>query len=88
MKTETRNIEQIVHDWLLTAGYDGLTDDAGCGCLLRNLRPCGSHMDGCYPAYDQGPKNGQDFCMERKPKNEFYGHVEYLEKIKNEKRKN
>lgn len=36
------NVEQIVREYLVANGYDGLANDNGeCGCDLEDLMPCG-----------------------------------------------
>lgn len=42
-------VRDMVRDWLLTHGYDGLAGD-DCGCLLSDLMPCDDPV-GCVPGH-------------------------------------
>jgi len=45
------NVRQIVKQFLLANGYDGLYND-DCGCALDDLIPCGSEsLSTCEPGY-------------------------------------
>lgn len=47
------NIRDIVREYLVTHGYDGLTGDAdwdSCGCGVDDLMPCGDPNSRCQPA--------------------------------------
>ena len=40
------NVEQIVTEWLVANGYDGLVGEE-CGCFVGDLMPCGLDSSGC-----------------------------------------
>ena len=41
-----KTVKIIVADWLKANGFDGLCNpDAGCGCLIGDLAPCGEGCD-------------------------------------------
>lgn len=47
-------VKDIIKDYLVANGYDGLyTDDCGCCCERENLMPCydGDYMLNCKPGY-------------------------------------
>ena len=65
-KTSPLDLVQLIRDWLLQQGYDGLYSD-DCGCFLDNLMPCSEpgNLTDCQPGYkipvcskfyDIGPK--------------------------------
>lgn len=59
---------EIVKAHLVANGFDGLVHvDAECGCLLDDLRPCGSDCSDCEPAYRGADENGEpgDWAMYR-----------------------
>lgn len=71
-------ISDIVEDWLIAHGYDGLVNsDYACGCLLGDTAPCGDGCADCAAAYrwpctpetcenndcDPDPKHPSPFCM-------------------------
>ena len=37
---ENPTVEEIVRDWLIEHGFDGLFDGKGCGCHVDDLMPC------------------------------------------------
>jgi len=43
-------IRDIVKDWLISHGYDGLCDFE-CGCGVDDLMPCDEPSLSCVPAY-------------------------------------
>lgn len=61
------NVEEIVKQYLIEHGYDGLcNDDGDCGCSLDDFNPCGELTCYCVAAYNHGTKD--DFIMmTRKP---------------------
>ena len=57
----SKDIRDIVAEWLETNGYDGLAGDA-CGCLLSDIMPCDyPSMYDCVPGY-KVPCPGGDEC--------------------------
>jgi hypothetical protein len=43
-----KTVKLIVADWLKANGFDGLCNpDAGCGCLIGDLAPCGEMSQHC-----------------------------------------
>jgi hypothetical protein len=40
------NVGQIVTEWLVANGYDGLAGEE-CGCFVGDLMPCGLDNSGC-----------------------------------------
>ena len=46
-------VQEIVKDWLVAHGYDGLaSDECGCGVDGKyGLMPCEECFDTCKPAY-------------------------------------
>lgn len=46
------NIHEIVKDYLIRNGYDGLCNpDIDCACLVTDLAPCCEDMFSCKPGY-------------------------------------
>ena len=45
------NVLQIVRWYLEKNGYDGLCDDDGCGCEIKDLAPCDRLGVYCKPGY-------------------------------------
>ena len=53
----TKNVKQIIAEWLHENSYDGLcTND--CGCQITDLMPCESPQDRCVPGYLRMCKEG------------------------------
>ena len=53
MEGTTPTVQEIIADWLLEHGYDGLYDDE-CGCRVGDLAPCcNSSVLNCRPGYLQ-----------------------------------
>lgn len=46
------NVVEIVTEYLIKNGYDGLYT-YNCGCCLGDLMPCDSPVDHCLPGYLQ-----------------------------------
>jgi hypothetical protein len=45
-------VREIVTQWLIDHGYDGLWNEAGeCACDLSDLIPCGGPCDECQAGY-------------------------------------
>lgn len=60
------DVIEIVKNWLLENGYDGLVDpDRECGCQISDLMPCGEGFEKCEAAHkkEADPKTGWDFLM-------------------------
>jgi hypothetical protein len=48
------DVREIVHEYLVAHGYDGLAHTegwSGCGCGLNDLLTCDEACDLCRPAY-------------------------------------
>lgn len=57
------NCIEIVKKHLVENGFDGLQNDAECGCELSDLVPCGNDFSMCTPGYKH-PGNGDfDFVI-------------------------
>jgi len=47
-----KTVEEIVKEWLVNHGYDGLcSPDESCGCGVDDLMPCGADCRNCMPAH-------------------------------------
>lgn len=58
-----KTVIDLVRQSLIDAGYDGLyNEDAECGCLLDDLRPCGNDFAECNPGY-KGASTEFDFTI-------------------------
>ena len=44
-------VSEIVREYLEHHGYDGLHDDAECGCKLDDLAPCDEMRSVCRAGY-------------------------------------
>ena len=51
------NVVEIVKDYLTAKGFEGLTDEDGCGCGIDDLIPCQNDQSYCIPAYEHLYKN-------------------------------
>lgn len=64
------DVREIVHEYLVAHGYDGLVHDDGtwdsCGCGLDDLNACDGPCFQCQPAYhitwDTCPFRAEDDC--------------------------
>ena len=46
------DVQEIIVQWLIEHGYDGLYDAGACGCELKDLFPCGGEsILYCSPGY-------------------------------------
>lgn len=55
-------VSDIVRDWLLSHGYDGLFSNEGeCACLANDLFPCGYTPRDCEAGYKM-PCPNPDEC--------------------------
>ena len=66
-----RTVKEIVKQYLIDHGYDGLYSDAGeCGCDLANLLDCDMAGTGqCKPGYKvEDPSDGFEYLIA--PKND------------------
>lgn len=51
-KAETKNLMDIVVEWLDLHGYDGLFHpDGDCACEKADIFPCGEPSINCQPGY-------------------------------------
>ena len=57
------NTQQIIQDYLVTYGYDGLYHDNECGCLLHDLAPCGCIPSTCKPGHKLPGDSEFDFYV-------------------------
>ncbi len=62
---EPKKLPDIVTEWMLTNGYDGLWCDAvPCGCLLGDLMPCDEPSPVCAAGYIGRPgPDDEDDCQ-------------------------
>jgi len=52
MKEDQIPVKEIVRQYLVRHGYDGLYSDLlECGCDLADLMPCDGNCHGCIPGY-------------------------------------
>lgn len=59
------DVKEIVADYLIANGYDGLFDGDDCGCEVADLFPCGC-VNNCKAAYKVVCNYGcgeYGFCM-------------------------
>ena len=60
-------LKEIVKDWLIQRGLDGLCDyDCECACGIDDLMPCDQPGTMCMAAFkeDADPSTGYDFMIE------------------------
>jgi hypothetical protein len=60
------NCKDIIKEYLIKNGYDGLYNENECGCFLKDLMPCGEAFSSCIPGYK---------CLCPDPFGEGYGTV-------------
>ena len=58
--SEPPTVIEIVRQYLVAHGYDGLYGDE-CGCLIDDLCPCGENFGGCRPGYEQPPPEDDEW---------------------------
>lgn len=52
MPSSTHDVSEIVEEWLLLHGFDGLYNELGeCGCGFGDFAPCGCLSGDCEAAY-------------------------------------
>lgn len=58
-------LEEIVKDWLIKNGYDGLWNADECGCSVEDFMPCGEPSRYCEAGHRKTapPGSGVDFLM-------------------------
>jgi hypothetical protein len=44
-------VKEIIKEWLIAKGYDGLYHPGDCGCNLEDLMACSEDCADCEPAY-------------------------------------
>jgi|GEM_PF-2873433 len=55
------NCLEIVKNYLISNGFDGLQAEAECGCEIDDLVPCGNDFSQCTPGYKVFPPDDGDF---------------------------
>jgi len=61
--SETRTVYDIVKQYLVANGFDGLFHESNCACQLSDLCPCGEYFGDCEPGYKttcDGPYDDPD----------------------------
>lgn len=58
----SKEVIEIVREYLLKNGYTGLCNEAGCGCQLDDLVPCGEIMGDCMAGMALHRTCGCDKC--------------------------
>lgn len=53
---------EIIEDYLIAKGYDGLYND-DCGCFLADLVPCSSDFAECRPGIKIVLRGDEDECV-------------------------
>ena len=60
MKEDQIPVKEIVRQYLVRHGYDGLCADGyECGCDLKRLMHCAFNPRNCRPGYKTGDPSGQ-----------------------------
>lgn len=57
------DVNHIVYAWLKANGYDGLSTDDECACLIDDLMPCGEPATSCEAGYRDEGHDGYDYCI-------------------------
>ena len=52
---------RIIKDYLDTNGFDGLRNEAECGCEISDLVPCGNDFSMCTPGYKVASPKGDEY---------------------------
>lgn len=78
MSKPNPTVKQILREWLLAHGYDGLvSDDGECGCVYDDLSSCGEPCINCEAGYrwpeaqmpkDADRESDSDWYMRREPR--------------------
>jgi hypothetical protein len=55
------DVINIVREYLIKNGYDGLLQPGECGCALEDLAPCGEIQESCIAGY-KGPCTCGEGC--------------------------
>jgi hypothetical protein len=50
-----KDVIDMVECWLKKNGYDGLSYDAECGCIIGDIAPCGEIRSTCVAGYKVVP---------------------------------
>ncbi|MCK5558117.1 MAG: hypothetical protein KAJ01_07055 [Candidatus Hydrogenedentes bacterium] len=53
-------VKDIVKEYLIKKGFDGLFQPGECACLVSDLVPCCGSMDSCEPGYKKETPNDTD----------------------------
>lgn len=62
---QNENLKQIVKQWLLRNGYDGLVNPGiCCGCSKDDLMPCGNPNCNCQAGYEVAKR--PESCPQKK----------------------
>jgi len=54
------NCKEIIKEYLVQNGFDGLHNEAECGCELDDLIPCHENCSQCQPGYKIVPPSNVD----------------------------
>ncbi len=61
-------VKDMIHQYLVEHGYDGLFNDFGeCACLRGELAPCDQSFVDCEPGYLQAGSTELDFVIGPRP---------------------
>ncbi len=53
-----KDVCEIIKNYLETNGFDGLQNGAECGCVIKDLMPCGEVNPSCSSGYKVVPPEG------------------------------